>query len=353
MLSTKYLPNTRVGGAFLVIDAANAYVTVFLCRIAIHDSSAGIGRVRQFHCKGYCRFAEQRGIDAVVDKRRSQRYLSARIACRRGEGREITGQHGRCGNERNEVRWILANFRTLITTEEKDSVSLNRPAQRSAELVAFDAVAHGRESISGIEYSIADKLKQIAMKLVRARFRHQAHRASGLHTTLRRRRAGLDLELLQRIRKGHGYVAVVVHVVVIGPVQRVIQSLVQSAGDRKTGPGESVPGIGADEGRRRRGSGKTDQLHYVPSVQGQIKDARVLNNLADTNGSCFYQGCIRLHLHLLAHLTDFQYWIDHRAAAYLQHDSSLRECTKSRQGLPRADMDPVADSAEHRIQFHW
>ena len=112
----------------------------------------------------------------------------------------------------------------MVTAEEKQLILHYRAAQRSAELVAFDAVALGCERISGIEGAVPHKLKQVAMNIIRARFRDQADRTGRFHTGLDARRAGLHLELLQRIGKRHGHVSVVVRIVVISTIQSVIQA---------------------------------------------------------------------------------------------------------------------------------
>ena len=79
------------------------------------------------------------------------------------------------------------------------------------------------------------------MKLVRARFGHQADGTGGLYAILRSGGAGLDLELLKRVRERHGQIAVVERIVVTRAVQRVIQTRVHSAGDRNIAPAERIP----------------------------------------------------------------------------------------------------------------
>ena len=55
---------------------------------------------------------------------------------------------------------------------------------------------------------------------------HQGYRTRRFHAVLCARRAGLDLEFLQRIGEWQRYIAVILHVVVVGPIQRVAQSRV-------------------------------------------------------------------------------------------------------------------------------
>src|SRR5437588_168367 len=68
----------------------------------------------------------------------------------------------------------------LEPTEEEQFVFDDRPANDSAELVALQAVPLRRKWITGVEDSVPDKFKQAAMKLVRARLRHDVHRAGGM-----------------------------------------------------------------------------------------------------------------------------------------------------------------------------
>src|SRR5439155_18968824 len=144
----------------------------------------------------------------------------------------------------------------LVAGKEKYLVFRDRTADRAAELVALDRVASGREYFSRIEFSVADELEQIAMERVRARFRYQTDGPGRFHARLRARRAGLDLELLQRVRKGHGYVAVVMRIIVVGAVQGVGECRVQSTRDGKTSCRESISPAAIIDGRRRRRSGK-------------------------------------------------------------------------------------------------
>ena len=92
----------------------------------------------------------------------------------------------------------------------------------------------------------------------------------------------------------------------IGAVQRVVQSRVQSASDRNIALRERISAAAGDRGRRRRRAGKSDQLDHLPSIQRQFENAGILDNLADARVSCFHQRRIRLNFDLLGHLPDFQ-----------------------------------------------
>src|SRR5215475_1074719 len=149
---------------------------VFKARIAIVDFPAWIGRARKFRREIGRRLAVQSRIDTIVDPRRLQGNLPSAIASGRRECGPIAGQHCWRWNIRNVVGRRLPNPCALISTEEEQFVLHDRAACRSAELVAFDRVPLCREGIASVEYSVPYKLKQIAMKVVRARLGHKAYR---------------------------------------------------------------------------------------------------------------------------------------------------------------------------------
>ena len=143
-----------------------------------------------------------------------------------------------------EIRsdWILAECRSLIAAEEEQFVLHDRPASRSAELVALDRVASGRKEIPRIEFSVTNEFEQIAVKFIRAGLRHQAYGACRLAASRSRSCAGFDFEFLKSIRKWCGHISVALRIVVICAVQGETQSGVQSAGDRETGFCERIAG---------------------------------------------------------------------------------------------------------------
>src|SRR5205823_232493 len=123
----------------------------------------------------------------------------------------------------------------------------------SAELIAFDRVALRCEWVPRVEHSVSHKLKQIAVKLVRAGFRYQAHGTRRLHAALSGGGSGLYFELLQGIRKRQGHVPIVEWIVVIGPVQGVVQSRVKSTCDGNIALAERIAAAGAVDNRCGRG----------------------------------------------------------------------------------------------------
>ena len=63
--------------------------------------------------------------------------------------------------------------RALIAAEEEQFVLHDRPADRSAELVALDRIASCSECVAGVEFSVSDEFKQIAVKFICAGLRHR------------------------------------------------------------------------------------------------------------------------------------------------------------------------------------
>ena len=250
--------------------------------------------------------------------------MSACVACRRREGREVAGQHRRGRNKSNNVVRILPDHCALIATEEKYFVRDNRPAKRAAELIAFNRVAGQGERIPRVEFAVPYKLEQIAVKIVRPRFRNQANRTGRFHPVLRACSSGLHLKFLECVRKGHGHISVRVRIEVSSAIKRVIQPGGQSAGNGYVSPRKRIAASSAiQRRRRRRRSGKRNQFDDSPSIQRQFQNTGVLDHLADSRVARFYQGCVRLNLHLLADLSHFQNDVDHRAAVDLQHNSRL------------------------------
>ena len=148
----------------------------------------------------------------------------------------------------------------------------------------------------------------------------------------RRRGAGLDLEFLQRIRKRHGQI----RLSDAGccdwrrPACSSIRCSIRLRPKRSPLANGSLL-LPVDRGagvaaRRARSSSTT----FRP-FSGRFENACVLDNLADTDASCFHQSGVRLNFDLLGDLADFQNGIDDRTAVDLQHDSRLHKRPESRQ----------------------
>src|SRR4029077_1785289 len=177
--------------------------------------------------------------------------------------------------------------RTLVAAKEKYSILCDGTAQRPAKLIALDRVTLRGEFVSRIEDPVPHEFKEIAMKFVRSRFCHHADRSRRFHALLSGRGAGLDLELLKRVRKWQRRIPVVGWIIVIGAIQNVSDSGVYTAGDGIAGCRERIPATPGDERRGSGIAGKRDQVDHIASIEGQFHNAGVLDNLADTHRSRF------------------------------------------------------------------
>src|SRR5262245_7857920 len=70
-------------------------------------------------------------------------------------------------------------------------------------------------------------------------------------------------------------------------------------------------------------SGKLDEVRRIASVQRQLKNPLVLDDLSNTCGACLHEPCIGLNLNRFRDLTYLQHRIDDRIAVDLQNDSRL------------------------------
>ena len=103
----------------------------------------------------------------------------------------------------------LRSLRALVRGEEECSIAFDGAAEQSAEDVALE---HGpldagrfQERVIGVEGVVAEVFVNSAVKLVRAAARDRLHAAAGAAPERRVVERGLDLELLNRLRRGHGH----------------------------------------------------------------------------------------------------------------------------------------------------
>src|SRR5215510_1692024 len=108
--------------------------------VSVHNSPARIRRFRPIRArhKVECSRAEQRGVDPVVYKRRSEGDIPPRLTLCRSKHAKVTPHHCVVWNEVLQVTWVFAARHSLISGEIKELVFLDRAADCSAELVAFN-----------------------------------------------------------------------------------------------------------------------------------------------------------------------------------------------------------------------
>ena len=172
------------------------------------------------------------------------------------------------------------------------------------------------------------------MNVVRTGLRDKADRSCGLAATRGSRGAGFDFEFLESIGEGRGHVPVALGVHVKCSIQRVIQSSVQTASDRKGRAGliERISRARVRSWCRRCCSRKRNQFGSLTAVQRQFQNSRVLDDLADARAARFDQRGVGLNLDGLCDLADLQRDVDYRIAVDLQDKSRLGVCAEARQG---------------------
>jgi hypothetical protein len=100
----------------------------------------------------------------------------------------------------------------------------------------------------------------------------------------------------------------------------------RDGGRRKVLVGVEIPG------RRRRGEPREeDQLGHLASVERQLDDALVIDDLADARAVSFDGRRVAGHRHLLRHVADPQRHVDHWIRADLEHDTVLDIGVEARQ----------------------
>ena len=162
-------PEDGMPGAPLIVDFADGLYLVPFFHESESDLAALILRLGQFRRDVYRRPAVERRVDLVAREWRRQIDLAAGITSRGGEISEIARHHRGRWNVANRGARIRAGFRALISAEEEEFVPHNRSAKRPAVLVSLQRIPDIGKIIPGVELVIADKLKKVAMKFIRAR----------------------------------------------------------------------------------------------------------------------------------------------------------------------------------------
>src|SRR5581483_6349523 len=124
-----------------------------------------------------------------------------------------------------------------------------------------------------------------------------------MHPVLRRCRASLDLEFLQRIWERGGPALVSLWAVVKRAVENIRYTERDASGDgqRRDVGRERIPAGAADSvvGCRRRAAGQNDEIRHIAPVERQLQNTLVLHHGADASTSRLYLRCIGFHHHLL------------------------------------------------------
>ncbi len=208
--------------------------------------------------------------------------------------------------------------------KKKSFVFFDRTAERAAELIALEGIAHQRRRIARIELIVADKLERVAMQAVATRLRHGVDRAARVLAILGGQRARFNLEFLQRIGEGERQVQVVEGIVMSAAIEYVGGSIGQTAADR----GDCLVGVilGGDQigiGSDGRSAGEKNQIGGIAAVQGKIDHALLIHHLPDSGAARLNHRCRCFNHHLLRNITYLQPGVDGRIGIHLQDNAVL------------------------------
>src|SRR5207247_2950429 len=103
---------------------------------------------------------------------------------------------------RSQISGRRADPELLIASEGEQPILAGGSAERESGLIAFQPVGLTGEEVGGIELRIANKPEHVAVNLVATRLGNDVHRAGGAVSLVRPHVAGLDRELLHRVREG-------------------------------------------------------------------------------------------------------------------------------------------------------
>ena len=252
------------------------------------------------------------------------------VARRRGDGGEVARQHRARRHEADRVAGIGADHRSLIGAEEEQPVFGDRPSERAAELVAAERVGRDRKKRRGVEPVMAQELERAAVELIGSGFRDRVDGAARFHAVRRREAARFDFNLLQRVGKRQRKVGPVVRVVVHRAVQREGQA--ERLPARHRDPRAARHALIARHPDLNGPPTEGDQVGDLSSVQWQLEDALVLDDLADAGIARLHHRGVRLDRHAFFELSHFQDDVDDRARIDLEHDPGLHEGSKAGQG---------------------
>ena len=167
----------------------------------------------------------------------------------------------------------------------------DRPADRSAELVALQRIVSRREEIPRVDVAVAQKLEQAAVELIGARLVTTFIVPPRMEPVAGRESAGLHTEFLDRVGKGERQVDVGVVVVVVAAVHHEIGAVGLAAGD---GDGGGTGDIGAAvcfraddvaHARRSRTRRRAAPARWPAALEGQFQHALIVDDL-ETEVSC-------------------------------------------------------------------
>ena len=245
-----------------------------------------------------------------------------------GDGRKIALPLSRGGHNGGIQERGGGLPETGVAAEDECLVMDDRPAKRSAELIAVQRRLSKRVPCVRVEVAVAEKLEERTMELIGARAGNHVDNSVSEAAELRAEVAGFNAELVQRVRIGHrvacvaeaGDVGAAVKVVVCGP-----HGGVRSAIDKRAlGREAQCNGIL----RTLNARGKGQQGISVAVDEGKFTDLLAVDGLADYRVGGVDGGHAALDRNGGSGFADLEFCVDTRKLTYLQHDAGLPERTE-------------------------
>ena len=298
-----------------------------LVRRPVHDA----GEFRQPGRRAACRANERavrHGIERDVGKDR--RRNGDRRDPRQDAAPRVVVEHGR------HLRDPLVLAQPFVAAEEERPVLHDRPAKRSAKLVAPEIRLLVVKVVLAIELVVAEELERRAGKVIRPRLGDDVEHTSAGAAVLGAHRVGDDAELLDGFHAGHDAVGarrrVVQRVVVGGAVEREHVLARTRSRDRNLGALADVRALHArtahDDARLQE-----HELRDVAAVERHRSELLLGDDVGNRAGGGFDERRGALDGNRLGHVAERQ----------LRVDDGL---------LADGDGDPGADHRLETLQLH-
>src|SRR5690348_2221295 len=144
---------------------------------------------------------------------------------------EVAAQFGLCRHVCGRTRGVRLENCPLISGEEKQLVFLYRPADNAAKLVPLQAVSSGGVGSAGVEEIVANILKRVAVKRIRAVLGDDVYSSRRILSIPRTQGACLYVEFLDGIRKWQRRIQVIARIVVDTAIHYELHGVALAAGD--------------------------------------------------------------------------------------------------------------------------
>ena len=175
-----------------------------------------------------------------------------------------------------------------------------------------------------IQGAIPQIFEQVSVQSIRSGLGDDVDRRAGVRAEARRQSAGLDIELLQRVRERERQIHVGHRVCIIAAVEKVSRAISLAACDGDRGGTEII--LAADHAAAGSGhgsAGKQDQLSGLAAIQRQVIDAPLVDHLPDAVLGCLHHAGGCNHLDGFRRRPNLERNVLLDVAPYLQHDARL------------------------------